>query len=259
MTERVRRPAFQFYPADWQKDVELQSCSIAARGLWLEMMCVMHQGVPYGHLIANGIAMTDPQAARLCGVDTREYRKLLAELDRAGVPSRTAEGVIYSRRMVRDEATRNRRAAGGQAGAAFGHLGAEHGAKGGRPRHETGDQTGDIKPPLKPAPSSSSSSSASASSSIENRDVDVSPPSTPTANGSATGNGAIRQTVRQQRNSAKGMDWGDPIWVANTAKTVDVPRRPNEPDDDWKDRIFVAVDQRMKASRTDWNRRKANQ
>lgn len=151
----MKRPAFQFYPADWRKDAALQSCDVAARGMWLEMMCVMHECVPYGHLTVNGGAMSDAQAARLCGVELREYRRLLAELDRAGVPGRTAEGVIYSRRMVRDEEVRNKRANGGHAGGVFGHLGAEHGSKGGRSHKETGDK----KPPLEPPPSSSSSSS----------------------------------------------------------------------------------------------------
>ena len=30
----MKRPAFQFYPSDWRKDMALQSCSVAARGLW---------------------------------------------------------------------------------------------------------------------------------------------------------------------------------------------------------------------------------
>ncbi len=152
-----KRPAFQFYPADWRKDLELQSCSIAARGLWHEMMCVMHEAVPYGHLVLNGKPMTDIQAATACRVTPQAYRSLIAELKAAGVPGETPEGMIFSRRMVRDEETRNARAEGGKAGGEHGQKGAEHGRKGGRPKKETGVK----KPPLNPPPSSSSSSSAS--------------------------------------------------------------------------------------------------
>lgn len=155
MTEKIKRPAFQFYPADWRKDLELQSCGIAARGLWVEMMCVMHEAEPYGHLTLNGKAMTENQAASACRVTLRQYRELLAELQAAGVPRVNADGVIYSDRMVRDEQIRAARAEGGKAGAEHGQKGASHGKKGGRPKKETGDE----KPPFKPSPSSSSSSS----------------------------------------------------------------------------------------------------
>ena len=52
-----KRPAFQFYPESWRTDAELRSCSLAARGLWIDLMCVMHQCKPYGHLVlASGLA-----------------------------------------------------------------------------------------------------------------------------------------------------------------------------------------------------------
>ena len=153
----MKRPAFQFYPADWRKDLELQACSIAARGLWVELMCVMHESERYGHLYLNGKPMNEVQAAAACRITVGIYRKLVAELKGAGVPGVDDKGAIYSRRMVRDEALRIARAAGGGAGAEHGAKGAEHGKKGGRPKKETGDK----KPPLIPPPSSSSSSSPS--------------------------------------------------------------------------------------------------
>lgn len=153
----MKRPAFQFYPADWRKDMALQSCSVAARGLWIDLLCIAHECEPYGHLTVNGKPMTTAQIGRHTGLTERECAKLVAELEDAGVVSRTEEGAIYSRRMVRDEDLRNRRAEGGKGGAEHGAKGAEHGAKGGRPKKERGDS----KPPLEPPPSSSSSSSPS--------------------------------------------------------------------------------------------------
>jgi len=163
----VKRPAFQFYPADYRKDPALASCSLAARGLWVELLCVMHESDCYGVLVVNGRAMDGKQIARLVGESPATVSKLLAELEAAGVPSRNADGALYSRRMVKDEEVRQRRAEGGVAGGEFGHLGAGHGSKGGRPRKETGDKKPPSNPPLKPPPSSSSSSSASSSSSLQ--------------------------------------------------------------------------------------------
>lgn len=149
----LKRPAFQFYPADWRKDMALHSCSVSARGLWIDMMCIAHECDPYGHLTVNGTPMSAAQIGRHSGLTERECAKLLAELERAGVLSRTQEGAIYSRRMVADEGLRNRRADGGKAGSEHGHKGAHHGIKGGRPKAPRGVK----EPPLQPPPSSSSS------------------------------------------------------------------------------------------------------
>jgi len=165
----MKRPSFQFYPSDWRKDTALQFCSLAARGLWVEMMCIAHECEPYGHLVVNGKAMTAAQIGRLAGVSEKDCKKLLAELFDAGVPSQTIEGVIYSRRMVRDEEVRNKRASGGQFGAEHGEKGASFGSKGGRPsKHKTTEETplcesgrGVFEPPKEPPPSSSSSTSVS--------------------------------------------------------------------------------------------------
>lgn len=152
----MKRPAFQFYPADWRNDAGLKLCSLSARGLWIEMICIMHAAEPYGHLCAAGRPLDTRDLSKLVGESERDVKKWLDELVRNNVCS-SEEGAIISRRMVRDESLRERRAAGGEAGSEFGHLGAEHGKKGGRPRKETGDK----KPPLNPPPSSSSSSSSS--------------------------------------------------------------------------------------------------
>jgi hypothetical protein len=153
----MKRPAFQFYPADWRKDAALQSCSLASQGLWTNLLCIAHECEPYGHLTINGKPMSAAQIARLVGLTAKECEKLLAELQDAGVSSVSDEGAIYSRRMVRDEDLRNRRADGGKAGSEHGIKGAAHGIKGGRPPSGRGVS----EPPLEPPPSSSSSSSSS--------------------------------------------------------------------------------------------------
>jgi hypothetical protein len=159
--EPKKRPASQYYWGDWWKDKGLHSCSLTARGLWHEMNCLMHEGEPYGHLTLNGRPMTVAQLANQCRISAKDCAKLLLELDEAGVPSRTQAGTIYSRRMVRDEAIRNARAAGGKGGSEHGIKGAEHGSKGGRPKGSKGGLETPLDDLQKPPPSSSSSSSSS--------------------------------------------------------------------------------------------------
>lgn len=100
-------PWLQFYPADWLSD-SVAGCSLAAQGLWLRMLFVAHNSQHYGYLEIDGRAIPDEQLFRRCGCSSvEEYRALVAELFSAGVPSRTPEGVIYSRRMVRDQQDRD--------------------------------------------------------------------------------------------------------------------------------------------------------
>lgn len=169
----MKRPSIQWYPADWRKDAAVQSCSIAARGLWAELLWIMHECEPYGYLVINGRPMATDQLARLVGVSPKECAKLLAELEGNGVLSRDDEGAVYSRRMVRDEAIRDARAAGGKAGSEHGHKGAEHGIKGGRPRTRKGGFETPLTDAEKPPPSSSSSASADLS---DERSPPMAPP-----------------------------------------------------------------------------------
>jgi len=112
----MKRPAFQFYPADWRKDPALSACSLAARGLWIEIICIAHETDVYGHLSINSKPMQANQIARLVGESPAVVTKLLVELEEADVFSRTPEGSIFSRRMVADEHLRNIRAASGRLG-----------------------------------------------------------------------------------------------------------------------------------------------
>ena len=146
----TKRPAFQFYPGDWLRDTGLRSCSAAARGLWMDILCFMHEGSPYGYLKVNHKVILAPNLARMCGLTLEETEGCLAELAEAGVFETDEEGVIFSRRMIRDEELRNKRAA-------CGHLG-------GNPTLKDNQKVGvclstEVK--QKPTPSSSSSSSSS--------------------------------------------------------------------------------------------------
>jgi hypothetical protein len=94
-------PAIFLYPGDWQRD-DVSGCSLAAQGLWLRMMFIGHDSERYGYLEMNGSPIPPGSIARRCGCTLAQYETLLSELERAGVPSRTPEGVLFSRRMVRD-------------------------------------------------------------------------------------------------------------------------------------------------------------
>lgn len=93
----------KFYCADWRSDPALRLCSRAARGTWIDMISIMHEAEPYGELKVNGIALDARSLAKLLGEALADIQSDLAELEAHGVFSRRKNGVIYSRRMERDE------------------------------------------------------------------------------------------------------------------------------------------------------------
>jgi hypothetical protein len=97
------KPWMKFYPSDWQSDPALRMCSLAARGFWIECMVIMHKSDDYGMLLINGKKPSNSQLGILVGASENEVKELLLDLENSGVFSINRNGVIYSRRMVRDE------------------------------------------------------------------------------------------------------------------------------------------------------------
>jgi hypothetical protein len=71
----MNRPWMKFYPSDWRADPALRMCSIAARGLWIEMICLMHEAAPRGSLRVNGQAVSEGQLAALAGIKPGSRRR----------------------------------------------------------------------------------------------------------------------------------------------------------------------------------------
>jgi hypothetical protein len=98
----MTKPWLKFYPADWRADPRLRMCSLAARGLWIDLMSYMHEGEPYGHLTIDGVPPPTSGISALVGRPLNEVIKALAELEARNVFDRAPNGAIVSRRMVRD-------------------------------------------------------------------------------------------------------------------------------------------------------------
>ena len=87
------------------------------RGVWWEMLCLMHESERRGVLILNGQAMSEEALGRLLGLDKQILTTTLTNLLTSGVASREEEtGAIYSRRMVKDEYIRKVRSEAGSKG-----------------------------------------------------------------------------------------------------------------------------------------------
>ena len=144
----MKRPSFQFYPNDWRADSSLSMCSLLARGLWVELLCLMHElgqkeEARYGYLELGGEALKLSQIAKLVGEEEKLVEGLLEELGNASVFSRD-KGVIFSRRFVRDGALREeRKQAGSKGGSKTQAKFKQISSKGARTRERTEDEDED--------------------------------------------------------------------------------------------------------------------
>lgn len=114
----MKSPAFQFYPADWRKDPGVQALGYFERGVWLEILCLMHESSERGVLLLNGLPMPVMALANILGLDKQNLEDALSTIKAYGVAKvRESDGALYSKRMVSDERlTQVRREAGNKGG-----------------------------------------------------------------------------------------------------------------------------------------------
>jgi|SRR5580693_6858138 hypothetical protein len=94
-----KNPSTRWFFRDFHNDEGLQLCSLAARGAWIELLGLCAEND--GYLLIAGTAPSIAAMARYVGTTPATMGRLLRELEQNGVFSRTEEGVIFNRRMVR--------------------------------------------------------------------------------------------------------------------------------------------------------------
>jgi len=111
------RPSFQFYPDDWLSETGLRLCDLAARGLWIDLLCHMFKSPKRGLLYSRANQMGSREIAQLVGRPIAEVKQSIDQLIRYGVCETTADGTIYSRRLVREAARHDSKVMAGKIGA----------------------------------------------------------------------------------------------------------------------------------------------
>jgi hypothetical protein len=123
----LKRPSFQFYPADWRNNGKLRRCSPAARGSWMDALCLLHDSDEYGVLrwplidIANAVGIPCKLLEELAAKGVLKggndwhgehaYTPVHARVKGAPVVLLTGDGgpCWFSSRMVDDEYLRHHR------------------------------------------------------------------------------------------------------------------------------------------------------
>lgn len=101
----AKLPWFKFYPTWWLGDTELSKCSSATRGVWMDLLCAMHQSGRSGELRG-----TTDQIARLTRCSTAELTQALTELQATGtadVTFRNNDVTVINRLMKREAKSRS--------------------------------------------------------------------------------------------------------------------------------------------------------
>ena len=94
----MRRPSFQFYPADWRNNANLRRCSWAARGAWIEIMGLLHDSDHYGVL-----HWTLKEIAQAIGCPVALVKELGSKDVLKGVDSGLCDSLIYVPRSGRKD------------------------------------------------------------------------------------------------------------------------------------------------------------
>ena len=111
------KPAQQWYWDDWFSAFDVRLCSLAARGLWIDMLGIMWKAEIRGTLTVNGKQMDNKTLAKITGSSIAEVKILLKELENSKVFSRLEDGTVICRRVFnsserKNELSRIRSAAG---------------------------------------------------------------------------------------------------------------------------------------------------
>lgn len=93
-------PWYKRFPREWRGYPALRRCSLGARGLACEMMDLMHEGEPYGHLAFRGLPLTTADLAQQLGVSEVDVIDAMAELDANQVFGKTFEGLYFCRHLI---------------------------------------------------------------------------------------------------------------------------------------------------------------
>ena len=77
MSEKLcKLPALQMYVGDWKKDAGVQALNHHEKGVWLEVLFLMHDSPDRGKLLLpNGLAMPDVAIAKNLGLTEAEWKQ----------------------------------------------------------------------------------------------------------------------------------------------------------------------------------------
>ena len=116
-TREDGRPAFLFYTQDWLCEPTLKVVSMGAKGLWIDVLCLMSRSPIKGYLLTPAGEPADIEwIGKQIGRPSAEIKPLWEELLRAGTPRIDSKNRVFSKRMIADKTLTEKRSEAGRLG-----------------------------------------------------------------------------------------------------------------------------------------------
>jgi len=100
----IDRQGFTFYPEDWLDDAKLKHCSLTAKGMWIDLLCHMHRGDPYGYMVFRNKVMSRFDIQKMLRVTNENvFNNAFGELfDKGVLLQDSSTGAYFSKRMLQE-------------------------------------------------------------------------------------------------------------------------------------------------------------
>lgn len=113
---RQKAPSFQFYPNDWLTDLGLTFSSYETKGVWIDLLCLMHNSEPYGFLSIKGKLLDEKMIKKFINLSKSRFKIVWEELTELGMLKQDENGAFYNKRLVEDYELRAKRSVAGSQG-----------------------------------------------------------------------------------------------------------------------------------------------
>jgi len=113
---KSKQDSFQFVPSDWMGDRLLRLCSLETRGLWIDILCVMHMSEERGYLTLKGEILDEKMLQKMLNVSTKKFQFCFQELVHFEIIKKDEKGRYFSKSMVENERISKKRRASGKLG-----------------------------------------------------------------------------------------------------------------------------------------------
>lgn len=92
----------KFYTKVWLSNAKLRMCSEETRGVWIDLMCYMHNSEKYGYVYFAGKALCKEEIRRLLKVvEEEKFEKIWGELTNLKILKVDEEGRYYSSGLIK--------------------------------------------------------------------------------------------------------------------------------------------------------------
>jgi hypothetical protein len=113
---KSKSTSFEFFPSDWMTDTGIRMCSLEARGLWIDLICLMQLSDKKGFLIIGNQKINEEKLRKMFGISKKKIQVLMTELLDYNLIKVSEDGTYFCKRIVENEHIRHIRSVAGQIG-----------------------------------------------------------------------------------------------------------------------------------------------